>query len=102
MNWRKFLLGVSIGFASGYLVNQTVSNKGVTAENALKNAKNAFKEIGPVTGSWIHMVPEDYRKNELTYKVYKGGISRELEDQLEQFEFIVDATTGTIIDINRL
>ncbi|MBD8069013.1 PepSY domain-containing protein [Bacillus sp. PS06] len=100
MNWKKFLIGVSVGFASAYLLNKTMSDKGISAEKALRNVKNAFKQNGPISGSWIHMVPEEYTKNQILYKVYKGGISRETAEGLKQHEFVVDATTGTILEIN--
>jgi predicted small secreted protein len=102
MNWQKFFLGVSVGFASAYLLNKSMTEKGVSAEKALRNVKESFKQNGPISGSWIQMVPEEYKKNHILYKVFKGGLSRENNGLLEQYEFIVDATTGTIIDIKSL
>ncbi|MFD2805006.1 PepSY domain-containing protein [Litchfieldia salsa] len=102
MKWQKFFLGVGVGFASAYFLNKTITEKGVSAEKALGNVKDAFKQDGPINGSWIQMVQEEYKKNHILYKVYKGGISREINGMLEQYEFIVDATTGTIIEINPL
>ncbi len=102
VNWKKFLLGVGIGFASAYLVKSSLSDEKISAEKALKLVKTSFKQQGPIQGSWIHMVVEDYHKNHTTYSVYKGGITRLLDNQLQQFEFIVDATTGTILDVTQV
>ncbi|OEH91776.1 PepSY domain-containing protein [Bacillus solimangrovi] len=98
MNWKNTLLGVSIGAAAGVWA-YSQSKKPLSAEQALRSAKEALKENGPVDGSWIHMAPESIKKNGLTYSVYRGGISRLVEDDLKQEEFLVDANTGTIVDV---
>ena len=46
------------------------------------------------------MKPENYTKNDLDYEVYKGGITRNTEGKREQFEFVADASTGTILELN--
>lgn len=99
MKWTKFLLGIGIGITSAYFVNKSINKGLVPAEKALNTVKAAFKEKGPIDGSWIHMVPETFSKFDLDYTVYHGGISRTVNDQLEQYEFYVDANSGTIIDI---
>ncbi|KON86697.1 peptidase M4 [Sporosarcina globispora] len=100
MNWKSFLIGVGVGLASGYAARELLSLKTpVTPEKALANIKDAFKQEGPISGSWIHMKSEPYEKGHLKYQVYKGGISRFSGEEAEQFEFIADAETGTILDI---
>lgn len=99
MNWKSFLIGAGAGAAAGILVNITVNNKqGITPEKALDIAKSAFKKHGPIQGSWIQMKKQPYQKSFLDYDVYIGGISRTVNDTLEQYEFIVDSKTGTILD----
>ncbi|MDF0726467.1 PepSY domain-containing protein [Cytobacillus sp. S13-E01] len=99
MSWKKFVLGLSVGFAGAYLLKSYVQEQTISAEKALKIAKNAFKENGPIDGSWIHMVPETFEKSNLSYNVYKGGISRTIENEVKQFEFLVDTKTGTILEV---
>jgi len=99
MKWQKFLLGLTVGFAGGYLVNRTISSRPLTAEKALQIVKDSFKKSGPIIGSWIHMVPETYNKFDMSYVVYKGGISRKIGDDVNQYEFVVDSKTGTILDV---
>lgn len=103
MNWKSFFLGVSVGIVSGFLTKEILDSKMfVSPEKALANAKDLFKQSGPISGSWIHMKTEPFEKQNLNYTVYKGGISRAVNDDIEQFEFIADASTGAIIDVERL
>lgn len=103
MKWQRFLIGAGLGLMAGLFINRGNANRSISAEKALKIAKNSFSEqIGKVDGSWIHTIPEDYSKDQLAYKVYKGGISFYQDNDLIQFEFIVDSTTGAILDINEV
>lgn len=102
MRWKTFILGVAVGALSGYATNKYISTQTfISAEKVLEGAKNRFKEQGPISGSWIHMKVEPFDKNNLTYQVYKGGISRNssTNGNREQFEFIADAKTGTLLDV---
>ncbi|MBD1380178.1 PepSY domain-containing protein [Metabacillus arenae] len=99
MNWRNFFVGVSIGFAAAYFVKNRMEAQYISSEKALHIVKQAFKQRGPIDGSWIYTVPEEYYKNHLTYKVYKTGVTRTAGGSLEQYEALVDAKTGTIIEI---
>ncbi|MDX5474203.1 MAG: PepSY domain-containing protein [Bacillaceae bacterium] len=102
MKCRTFLLGVSVGAAAALLINEATKSQPIKPEKALKIAKDAFKQKGPVDGSWIHMVPEDYYVNEIPYKVYKGGISRRNNGTLEQYEFVVNLKDGNLLDVKQL
>jgi predicted small secreted protein len=104
MHWKTFILGVALGAISGYATNKYISTQSfVSAEKVLDHAKKLFKEQGPISGSWIHMKAENFDKNNLTYQVYKGGISRKSDSgEREQFEFIADAKTGTLLEIYTL
>ena len=37
--------------------------------------KSAFKNEGPIDGSWIVMKTEPFKNNVITMDVYRGGIS---------------------------
>lgn len=98
MKKRNLLLAASIGFAVGYLVKcQLDTKQKVTPEKALSNAKEAFKQNGPISGSWIYMKPEEVEKNGLVYQAYRGGITRNIDGESKQYEFYVDIETGGII-----
>ncbi|WP_338449145.1 PepSY domain-containing protein [Niallia oryzisoli] len=99
MNWKTFLTGVGSGVAVGIVLSKAIdNNKSISAEKALANAKAAFKKHGAISGSWIQMEKQQHSKSLLDYEVYIGGISRMVDGQTEQYEFIVDAETGAILD----
>ncbi|KMJ57085.1 peptidase M4 [Bacillus sp. LL01] len=102
MRWKVLLIGAGIGAAAAYFFTEASKQQAIKPEKALKIAKEAFKKRGPVDGSWIQMVPETIIRNDMSYSIYRGGISRRLDDVLEQYEFIVDKNTGVILDVNQL
>ncbi|QTN00121.1 MULTISPECIES: PepSY domain-containing protein [Sediminibacillus] len=100
MNWKRIAVGAGIGAVAGYFaLQQYEKQRKVTPEKALKSAKEAFKQQGPISGSWIYMKPEEMEKNGLTYTVYRGGITRTVDGESTQYEFKVDAETGSILDV---
>lgn len=103
MNWKAFFLGTAAGLIGGYAIKEVFSNKiNVSPEKVLEQVKNHFKQQGPISGSWIYMKAEPYEKSKIHYEVYKGGISKHHNGKTEQYEFIADASTGTILDVNQL
>lgn len=102
LNWNRLLAGMCTGIVVGAFIGKNVKKNIISSESALNLAKKAFKEDGPIDGSWIHMKPENIKKFNLPYKVYRGGITRTVADKTEQYEFLVDAATGTIIEVNPL
>lgn len=100
MSKKRAILAAGVGVAVGYLAKQQIDkNQKITPEKALNKAKEAFKKQGPISGSWIYMKPEDIEKNGLSYTVYHGGITRNIDGQSKQYEFHIDINTGTIIDV---
>lgn len=100
MKWKTLLLGAAAGFAAGYATKQVIEQSGnPSPEKVLENVKAAVKKDGNVYGSWIVMKPENYEKYNLDYQVYKGGITRDTNGNREQFEFVADASTGTILEL---
>ena len=101
MNWKTFLLGTAAGFAAGYATKQLLDQSSKPSpDKVLAQVKETVKKDGNIYGSWILMKPENYSKNDLDYEVYKGGITRNTEGKREQFEFVADASTGTILELN--
>jgi predicted small secreted protein len=101
MNWKSFILGTAVGFISGYAVKELIDQKNISPEKVLDNVKKQFKQHGPISGSWIHMEAESFEKQPIKYRVYKGGISRNSHGANEQYEFVADASTGTLIDVRK-
>jgi predicted small secreted protein len=106
MSWKKVLVGFGVGVGAGIganmLVQKQLEKKYVKPEDALSTVKDAFKRKGEISGSWIHMIPESFDRFDLEYEVYRGGITAKEDDNAVRYEFLVDATTGTIIDVSPL
>jgi predicted small secreted protein len=103
MNWKSFLVGAAVGLIGGYIVKEVIDQKtNVSPEKVLEQVKKQFKQKGPISGSWIHMEAKPYEKQQIHYRVYKGGISKNNNGSTEQFEFIADAQTGTLLEIRPL
>src|SRR5690606_33842739 len=103
MRVKDFLAGILTGVAAGVVVNEAFNryNEEVPADNVLKKVKDAFKEEGPIDGSWIVMKPEPFTNHVISMDVYRGGVSRMKDGKLEQFEFAADAKTGTVVELVR-
>jgi predicted small secreted protein len=103
MNWKSFFLGATVGVVSGFAVKEIISQKAyVSPERVLEYVKKQFDQNGPISGSWIHMKAEPYEKQQIQYQVFKGGISKNNNGLHEQFEFIADASTGTLLDVKSI
>jgi predicted small secreted protein len=104
MKVKDFLAGVLTGVAAGVIVNEAIdrANRNVAADSVLETVKSAFKNEGPIDGSWIIMKTEPYTNNVITMDVYRGGISRIKDGELEQFEFAADAKTGSVVELTKM
>lgn len=102
MKWRTFLIGTGVGLLLGYSLKNNWAKANISPDKALSIVKKAFNEKGPINGSWIYTIPQTLSHNDLTYTIYKVGISRTQNGIPEQFEVSVDAKTGTIIYLEKL
>lgn len=99
MGVKRTALAAGLGVIVGYLAKDQLDRYQKTApENVLKNAKEVFKKQGPISGSWIYMKPEEVKRNGLLYTAYRGGVTRNIDGENQQYEFFADVDTGTIID----
>ncbi|MDA1477662.1 PepSY domain-containing protein [Bacillus changyiensis] len=99
MKLRHFVLGAGVGIAAAFIVKEYVASPYISSEKALRIVKSAFKQRGPIDGSWIYTVPEPYTVNGETITVYKTGITRSVFGELEQYEVMIDAKTGMIVAV---
>ncbi|MDN7240197.1 PepSY domain-containing protein [Planococcus sp. N028] len=104
MKNRDLLIGFATGAVTAFLVKEAYDRKEkhYSADDVLKSVKSAFKEEGPIDGSWIFMKTEPYKQHAVETEVYKGGITRHYEDELEQFEFLADAFTGAVLEVKKV
>ncbi|PYZ97157.1 hypothetical protein CR205_00715 [Alteribacter lacisalsi] len=103
MSWKRFIAGVAVGVAATWLAKEQLEKNdcNLSPEKALKIVKRKMKDFGSIDGSWIHMMAEDFHNDNLSYSVYRGGVSCTIDGQLHAFEFLVDATTGTILKLKK-
>lgn len=102
MKARNTLLAFGLGFIAGYFVKQQLDEyQGITPEVALEKAKDKFRRLGPINGAWIYMKPEQIEKNGLTYEVYRGGVTRNIDGENVQFDFYADVDSGTVIETKK-
>lgn len=101
MKLKDFLAGILTGVAAGIVVNEVINrtNPNVSADAVLNNIKGNFKEEGPIDGSWIVLKTEPFENKMISMDVYRGGVSRIKNGELEQFEFAADAKTGTVVEL---
>lgn len=102
MNGRKVLIGIGIGLAAAYLFRDQLKPAYISSEKALTAVKNAFKEKGPINGSWIYTVRESFINQGESYSIYKAGVTRMAGSDLEQYEAFVDATNGNILHVEQI
>lgn len=99
VNVKRLLVGIGIGVSIGLLLRPSIEQKKLTPEKALKLVKKTVSQTHKITGSWIHMIPEQVTRQNTTYEVYRGGISAKEGDDTKQYEFLVDRATGTLLDL---
>lgn len=101
MKLRYFLLGVVTGLATAVIIQKTTEKVSphMSANEILENIKDEFKKESPINGSWIFMKTEPFQNGLMELPVYRGGISRIIDDELETYEFAADASTGVIIEL---
>lgn len=57
---------------------------------------------GPLAGSWIDYQPIPFQRFAYKTTAYRGGLRRQEDDQLVNYEFLADAYTGSIIELKRM
>ena len=104
MKLKDYMMGLGTGIVIGIIASQAANRMDFnrSAELVLRDIKLSFKEEGPIDGSWIFMNPEPFQKEAININVYKGGISRVKNGELEQFEFAADAKTGTVVELVKI
>jgi predicted small secreted protein len=100
LSWKKFILGVGVGVTTALFVQSQLSKEYISAEKALKNVKEAFKQSGPIEGSWINTERESFDANGIIHDVYRGGVSKVTDGRLSHYEYVISAKTGTLIEVN--
>ena len=104
MSWKGFAAGVGAGVAATVLAKKQMDKEEIplSAEKALKVVKKKASQLGQIEGSWVHMMTEEYESDHLVYNVYRGGVTiAEDSGQISAYEFLVDASTGTVLQFSK-
>ncbi|GLC88193.1 hypothetical protein [Lysinibacillus piscis] len=101
MKLRDFLIGVATGLATAVIIKEASAKVSpyAPAGQVLENIKKEFKKEAPIDGSWIYMKTEDFSNGIITTPVYRGGISRMHEGEMQTFEFAADARSGVVVEL---
>lgn len=104
MNLKDFALGVLTGVAAAIIVKEMSERVSPYAspDQILTNIKNEFKKQAPIDGSWIYMKTEQFSNGFTEAPVYRGGISRTMNGELENFEFAADAHSGAVLELKQV
>ncbi|MBM7644869.1 putative small secreted protein [Scopulibacillus daqui] len=99
MKIKNIAIAFGVGLAGGYVLQKALQKSTLSPEQVMQLVKKTAKKALDIDGAWIYLSPENYQQNGLTYKVYKGGLTAKNNENLEHYDFIADASTGTILDL---
>ena len=104
MNVKDFALGVVTGVAAAVIVTEMAGRVAPYAnpDNILASIKSEFKKQAPIDGSWIYMKTENFSNGFTEIPVFKGGITRTVDGEVENYEFAADARSGAIVNIEQV
>lgn len=104
MKLRDFMLGVLTGLAAAVVMKEVSERVSpfLPANEVLNHIKAEFKKEAPIDGSWIFMKIENFKNGFMDVPVYRGGISRMKDGEMETFEFAADARSGSVLELTKV
>ena len=100
MSWKGLVTGLGVGFAAGYFVaNKVQEQSHISSEKALKMVKQALSIKVKLLALGYIWFQRTFEKYDVAYEVYRGGLTTMLDEIQERFEFLVDAKTGTVLEV---
>jgi len=101
MKLRDFAIGVVAGLAAAVIIKE-ISDRALpykSADEILAELKQQFKKDGHIEGSWIFMKPEYFQNGYSSIPAYRGGITQIIDGESKNFEFVVDAHQGILLEV---
>ena len=101
MKLRDFAIGVVAGLAAAVIIREIIDRAlpYKSADEILAELKQQFKKDGHIEGSWIFMKPEYFQNGYTSIPAYRGGITQIIDGESKNFEFIVDAHQGILLEV---
>lgn len=101
---KKIGLTVGIGLVVGTAAGVLAAKKGQEylegrSVKVLKSVKEQFSGEKNIEGSWIIGEKENVTYKGIEQVAYRGGLTCKEEDRKQQYEFLADPETGTVMTI---
>ncbi|WP_141603943.1 PepSY domain-containing protein [Terrilactibacillus laevilacticus] len=99
MKWKPLIFGFVVGMTSQLVYQKRKEKQLLTPEKALQSVKKSVKSDLDVNNGWIYLTPTDMKRHGISYNVYQGGVTANQGNEKKHYDFIVDAQTGTILEL---
>jgi predicted small secreted protein len=96
---QSLMAAFGIGMVAGYFMKKRFSSRPLSPERVLSEVKSTLKKSLDVDGAWIYLQPEEWQNGKMTQSVYQGGITENQDGEAIHYDFVADASTGTIIKL---
>ncbi len=100
MSKRKAAVLFALGFAGGYLLQKKMVKTVLSPEQALRSVKGKVKNAMDIDGAWIYQHTEEWDENQVSQKIYRGGLTERTGDQLNHYDFVVDSESGALLTLS--
>lgn len=94
-----FIQGLTIGLTSAFCWHRYMKR---LPDELLAEIKKLFLREGPIDGSWIESSPRLTSYQNEHHIVFVGGITREENNELIQYQFMFDARTKELLELEKI
>lgn len=101
---NPWLVPITLGASGivGFITGKLFGKRPFPANRALKLIRHDFSREGTITGSWIDQRQIPFQRYAVKTRAYQGGITRLEDGKPVNYEFKVDAYTGSLLEMKRL
>lgn len=101
---NPWLVPITLGASglAGFVAGKLFGNRPFSAGRALKIIRHDFSREGTITGSWIDHRQTPFQRYAVKTSAYQGGLTRLEDGEPVNYEFKVDAYTGSLLELKRL
>lgn len=101
---NPWIVPITLGASglAGFIAGKLFGRRQMSAKRILKMIRADFKKEGRVTGSWIDNHSFPFQRFAVKTNAYRGGLTRQEDDQMVDYEFTADAYTGSLLELKRI